>query len=363
MGTTEVSEPVSVSDLDGGADQSDKPVSSLEDEWLDVVGNGLLLAKTVKPGLGDDNDRPRNGDVVTMGVVEKFEDGSVIHSVSSDETSTFRVGEGDVIMGLDLIAPFMHKGEIMLVKCDARYAYGELGLEPDIPPSTTILLEAELIDFEEKKDVADMTLSERLSTGMAKKERGNNLFNRALYEQAINAYSKGIEFMVFPETFDEDNSEEVEVLENLKDTKVKCMNNLASALVKVKDYKKALQVCEDVLVIDSESVKALFRKGQAHLAINEYDEARAFLKRAVSLEPSNQEIRDEFEKAKLKEFASKKKQKKIYSKMIGSLNGTYLSNDETIEETFLEKHGTIFFSLMAVLVVIIAYFAYIYFQS
>eukprot|EP00126_Sphaerothecum_destruens_P008838 Sdes_comp20363_c0_seq1m14166 len=105
----------------------DTPDNTEQDQWLDILGNGLLLLKTIKPGLGEET-RPQTGDLVTVAVVEKFQDGTFIHAKQNQVPFSFRVGEGDVIAALDLALPFMHTGEIVIIKCNSRYAYGDIGL-------------------------------------------------------------------------------------------------------------------------------------------------------------------------------------------------------------------------------------------
>lgn len=59
----------------------------------------------------------------------------------------FKVGEGNVIQGLDIGIKTMKIGERSVFKIPSKYAYGEKG-SGKIPGNETLHFEAELLDFE-----------------------------------------------------------------------------------------------------------------------------------------------------------------------------------------------------------------------
>lgn len=50
--------------------------------------------------------------------------------------------------------------------------------------------------------------------------------------------------------------------EEVQDYRVKCLNNLAAAQLKLEQYDDALHTSRDVLSLDPQNVKALFRTGK-----------------------------------------------------------------------------------------------------
>lgn len=50
--------------------------------------------------------------------------------------------------------------------------------------------------------------------------------------------------------------------EEVRDYRVKCLNNLAAAQLKLEQYAEALQTSWDVLTLEPNNVKALFRAGK-----------------------------------------------------------------------------------------------------
>lgn len=55
--------------------------------------------------------------------------------------------------------------------------------------------------------------------------------------------------------------------EEVKDYRVKCLNNLAAAQLKLGQVDEALHTSRDVLFLDPQNVKALFRKGKVWVNI------------------------------------------------------------------------------------------------
>lgn len=71
---------------------------SLEDEWIDILGNGQLKKKVLKPGIKD--SRPNRGDICKIKYVGKLEDGTV---VDEEEEFSFQQGDVEVIQVIYLI--------------------------------------------------------------------------------------------------------------------------------------------------------------------------------------------------------------------------------------------------------------------
>ncbi|KAH9513249.1 Peptidyl-prolyl cis-trans isomerase fkbp8 [Bulinus truncatus] len=93
-----------------------------EENVMDILGNGLLIKKVLLRGKGIDT-RPINGDIVTLKVEGKLEDGTLVEN----EEITFNLNDGDVILAFDLAAALMEEGEKCELTTDNKYAYGQLG--------------------------------------------------------------------------------------------------------------------------------------------------------------------------------------------------------------------------------------------
>ncbi|XP_026099323.1 peptidyl-prolyl cis-trans isomerase FKBP8-like [Carassius auratus] len=290
------------------ADQT--PATELE-EWQDILGNGQLRKKVVEAGAGPES-RPQRGQNVTIHLKTTLTDGTVVEELPN---LSFTLGDGDVLQALDLTVQLMEMGEKALIEAGAKYAYGALGSSaPAVPPGSDLILEVQLLSADDAPDLELMPPSERISLANRKRERGNVHYQRADYAFAINSY--GIALQITEATFRVDISQQEE--EELLDMKVKCLNNMAAAQLKLDHYEAALRSCVSVLEHQPDNVKALFRKGKVLALQGEFAEAIQTLKRALKLEPSNKTIHAELSKLVKKHSEQKGAEQAMYKKMLGN---------------------------------------------
>uniref|UniRef100_A0A8C1INF5 peptidylprolyl isomerase n=1 Tax=Cyprinus carpio TaxID=7962 RepID=A0A8C1INF5_CYPCA len=219
---------------------ADRTASTELEEWLDVLGNGQLRKKIVEAGAGPDS-RPQRGQIVTIDLKTTLTDGTVVEELPN---LSFTLGDGDVLQVLDLTVQLMEMGE--------------KASTPAVPPDADLILEVQLLSAEDAPDLELMPPSERISLANRKRERGNVHYQRADYAFAINSY--GIALQITEATSRVDISPQEE--EELLDMKVKCLNNMAAAQLKLDHYEAALRSCVSVLAYQQDNVKALFRKGK-----------------------------------------------------------------------------------------------------
>lgn len=281
------------------------------EEWLDVLGNGQLRKKVLEAGAGPDS-RPQKGQNVTIHLKTALTNGTVVDELTD---LSFTLGDGDVLQALDLAVQLMEMGEKALIEAAAKYAYGPLGSSaPAVPPNADLLLEVQLLSADEALDLELMPPSERIILANRKRERGNVHYQRTDYAFAVNSY--GIALQITEASSRVDISQEEE--EELLDMKVKCLNNMAAAQLKLDHYEAALRSCVSVLAHQPDNVKALFRKGKVLALQGEFAEAIKTLKMALKLEPSNKTIHAELSKLVKKHSEQKGAEQAMYKKMLGN---------------------------------------------
>ncbi|XP_042334060.1 peptidyl-prolyl cis-trans isomerase FKBP8 [Sceloporus undulatus] len=306
--------PPSKTKEDGTGDAPDAPAqeegSEATQEWLDVLGSGLLKKKVLVAGHGRES-RPVKGQDVTVRLKTMLEDGTV---VEEDPKLTFTLGDCDVIQGLDLCVQLMEMGETALIILDAKYCYSPQGKSPDIPPGANLTLEVELLEARDAPDLELLSGKEKIELANRKRERGNFHYQRADYVLAINSYDIALKVVGSSSKVDFSPEEETELM----DVKVKCLNNLAASQLKLDHYEAALRSCNQVLAQQPDNIKALFRKGKVLAQQGEYSEAIPILKAALKLEPSNKTIHTELSKLARKHADQKSVETEMYRKMLGN---------------------------------------------
>uniref|UniRef100_A0A7N8XY28 peptidylprolyl isomerase n=1 Tax=Mastacembelus armatus TaxID=205130 RepID=A0A7N8XY28_9TELE len=277
-------------------------------------GDKLLRKKVLE--LGALNSlHPTWGQEVTVKMQCVLEDRTV---VEKDWKLVFVVGEGDVNQALEECVISMHKGEITLLLADSQYAYGLLGREPDIPAWAPLLYQLQLLDIREKTDPLTLPIADRIRIGNQKRERGNFHFQREENSLAARAYCMALDVLT---TCNKDGSSsgiEAEE-EEVRDYRIKCLNNLATAQLKLGQGDEALHTSRDVLTLEPINVKALFRMGKILSDKGEYKEAMEVLKKALKLEPTTKAIHAELSKLVQRQLGDKDTQewKAKPAKMLG----------------------------------------------
>ncbi|KAF4319873.1 hypothetical protein JM18_005166 [Phytophthora kernoviae] len=230
--------------------------------------------------------------------------------VTTDETRKFRIGDGEVMPALELVAKMMHVGEVCEVRCDARFAYGDVGLEPQVAPGAEMKLVVELCRVG-KKITAEMGSQELIAEATQKKESGNRYFKEKNYEQAAKLYKRALKLLETWEHSEEDAAQCKELL-------VALGNNVGNVQHKLKQYKEARQSSLEVLQLDGGNVKAMYRIGQIALDQNEFVEADTFLRKALEMEPKNTKVRQLLVQLKKKKRELKARERQLYAKLGGN---------------------------------------------
>ncbi|XP_061677481.1 FKBP prolyl isomerase 16 [Syngnathoides biaculeatus] len=253
-----------------------------------------LLRKKVLEAAGPSARRPTWGQRATVKMQAVLEDRTV---VEKDRKLAFVIGERDVSQALEECVLSMHTGEITLLLADSQYAYGLVGREPDIPARAPLLYQLQLLDVGDKPDPLALPVSDRIRVGNQKRERGNFHFQRKEYGMAARAYRMALDVLTTCGGGDaEGGGAKEEEEQEVHDYRVKCLNNLAAALLKLEQYNEALHASCDVLALDPNNVKALYRAGKILSDLSEYKKAMKLLKKALKLEPTTKAIHAELSK-------------------------------------------------------------------
>ncbi|KAM7414540.1 hypothetical protein PAMA_019383 [Pampus argenteus] len=263
----------------------------MKEDWQNITDDHLLKKKVLERGAPCAL-QPTWGQEVTVKMQCVLEDRTV---VEKDCKLVFVIGEGDVNQALEECVISMQKGEITLLLADSQYAYGLLGREPDIPAWAPLLYQLQLLDIREKPDPLTLPVADRIRISNQKRERGNFYFQREEYSMAVRAYCMALDMLTTCNRDGNDGGVEAEE-EEVCDYRVKCLNNLAASQLKLEQYSEALHTSKDVLTLEPNNVKALFRTGKILSDMAEYKEAMEVLKKALKLEPATKAIHVELSK-------------------------------------------------------------------
>ncbi|NXV91637.1 FKBP8 isomerase, partial [Calonectris borealis] len=236
--------------------------------------------------------RPRPGQEVSVKVLGALEDGGL---VERDPRLTFVPGHGDVVQALELGVPTMQPGEVSFFLAAFPYGYGRPGSrrcarrEPDVPPEAPLLFEVTLLEVRDGPDPQRLPPAARLRLGAQRRERGNFHFARGDFAAALRSYRLALRALDGSAAVPPGPQEE----EELREQRVKCLNNCAAAELKLQRADEALAACEAALSISPDNGRALLRRGQLLAQQGRDAEAALVLRRALELDPANKVIHAE----------------------------------------------------------------------
>jgi len=287
-----------------------------DDGWEDVLGSGRLKKRIVKEG--EEGNKPGKGTRVKVKVEERA-GGELVMQETSIE---FNVGESEVLQCLDLVLPLMCKGEVAEVTSEHSFAYGLKGDGDRVAPSSDLQLLVTLEELQELAPPPDIPLEERARIGNQKRERGNRWYSRGENSLAVQCYRKAAEYLD-----DKQIEEDMEVpidrfllpkdIQQLLEDRVKTFNNMAQAQMKLSAWDTAMASIRQVLRIQPNNEKALFRKAKILQEKHQLDEAIGILRRINRLYPANKQCHTELANLTNKVKASRSAEQNLSRKMLG----------------------------------------------
>jgi len=111
-----------------------------------------------------------------------------------------------------------------------------------------------------------------------------------------------------------------------------CYLNLAVSYLNIFEYKEALRFSNKAVELDANNTKGLFRRGKSYFHLNELEKAMEDFTKAISLDSSDLQVRQELTKVKEQLKNTKEKEKTFYGTMF-----TKLSEQETKESLYGDK--------------------------
>ncbi|KAH9738751.1 peptidylprolyl isomerase [Citrus sinensis] len=232
---------------------------------VDVTGDQKVLKKIKKAGQGFD----RPNEVIYIG---RLEDGTVFETRgSNEEPFEFTTLEENVNEGLERAIMTMKKEEQATVTISAEY-------------------------------LCSHEVSELVSVDSV-----------LHYEVTLIDFTKAAKIIEFDHSFTDDEKHQANGL------RLSCHLNNAACKLKLEDYSEASSLCTKVLELEPLNVKALYRRSQAYLKTSELEKAEADIKRALTIDPNNRDVKLVYMELKDKQREHAKYQAEIFGTMLSKM--------------------------------------------
>lgn len=130
--------------------------------------------------------------------------------------------------------------------------------------------------------------SRQLELAMEEKEKGAELYKQQRFGEAREMWAQALGRMRIAQG------------DALGRLELSLRLNLSQASLQLKDFKDVIKHADEVLRLDPESAKGLYRRALAHDSLGNVKAAASDLQRSARLEPRNAEIRKKYEELKQK---------------------------------------------------------------
>nr|XP_018625121.1 peptidyl-prolyl cis-trans isomerase FKBP65-like isoform X2 [Nicotiana tomentosiformis] len=280
---------------------------------VDVTGDKKVLKKLIKAGEG--YDRPNEGSLVKVVYIGKLQDGTVFErkGLSDEDPFEYVCLEGQFNEGLDRAIMTMRKGEEAIVTISSDY-FHDCQVKDVLATADLELYEIKLVDFNKEKPFWKMDTKEKVEACDKIKKDGNVLFKEGKFQCASRKYDQALKFIQFDHSFNSDEKCQSNTL------RLSCYLNNAACKLKIGEHQEASKLCSKVIEYDPCNVKALFRRAQAYLRINELEKAEIDITKALEVDPNNsRDVKLMYKELKKKQKQYTQHEVEIFSTMLSRL--------------------------------------------
>ena len=161
-----------------------------------------------------------------------------------------------------------------------------------------------LESFQRAKDLWRLAADEKLAIATEYKAIGNEHFKENRYIMAAFMYSKSLKYLISGNDH-----------KGALDLKLMCLNNMAACQLKLCQYEHCITNCTKILNREPKNVKALYRRGTAHLKLKNLEPAEVDFLKVKEIEPNNQSVIAQLKYLNETKHCSDKEYKETIKKM------------------------------------------------
>jgi len=244
------------------------------------------------------------------------------------------MGNNEIEPALEMGIRFMKDGQEGIIVSNFRFCSGLKSFLPEQQTFPMYFL-VKVNKVVKSECLANIEKNFCLEHGLSQKQIGNFYFgcddgSGALYKKACRIYAGAADMVKEAKIIGPDSLEDID--SDLAQAALKliidCMNNVAMANMKVKEYKNAKDVCGQIIqFFDPNNLKALCRAAQAATLEGNFEEADAAVKAALSVDSSNSDVK-RMERFYLK---SKREYKARQKEMFTRMGSTFMSKTQKVK--------------------------------
>jgi len=278
------------------------------DEWNDVKKDGTLMQRKIHSS-DDKYDKPHEFAKCKISYLGKVLDNGFVFAQKENEEIVLNDDE-NFPPGFHNALSEMCVGEQSEFKISPSLAFGTKGNpQIQVPPNAVVSYVITLHSAQNPREMWDMSTEEHFSETEAIKATANEIFRKGEYSRAIKHYERALKIIKHDSDFKDEEKQKAKPL-------VLTLNsNLALVYFKLQQYTECLEKSNEVLTEDKNNLKALVRRGHAHMMLGNNDLAKVDFKQALELDPKNADVKKLMEANKKHIQQQNEKERKLYANM------------------------------------------------
>ena len=194
-------------------------------------------------------------------------DSSAPFLVSPREEVDFTLGHATVPKGVEVAVAAMKADTIAIVRCAPTYSYSDTRRPESVRGDATLAVLLRVRRYEKEKNLHEMSADDKIAFAVERTLIGKRLVDDGLRASATKQYERALSVL-------SSMTECASALETRRDDlTVQCANNVAACAWSLGDDVKTVQMASNVLRLQPNNVRALYRRAAAYERRDEFDDA------------------------------------------------------------------------------------------
>jgi tetratricopeptide (TPR) repeat protein len=165
-------------------------------------------------------------------------------------------------------------------------------------------------DLRKERQMMDKPSKDKIEASKIFKNEGDDFLKSKQWENANNSYEKALLQLFY--TFSDDPEEDKKV-ESIKAT----INlNMSMCKINLGKYEEAIGYCQEVLRIDKNNLKAMYRIAHSYFKKEKFDESRKFIDQALKINENSAEFKSLIESIDQRERELEENSRKLFKKIM-----------------------------------------------
>jgi len=165
-------------------------------------------------------------------------------------------------------------------------------------------------DLRKERQLMDKPSKDKIEAAKIFKNEGDDNLKAKNYPDAVNSYEKGLLQLFYTFSDDPEEDKKVETL------KASINMNLSMCKMNLNKFDEAIGYLTEVLRIDKNNLKALYRIAHCYFKLEKFEESRKFIDQGLKIQENNQEFKGLLESIVKREKEIEDQSRKLFKKIL-----------------------------------------------